>query len=55
MDEIKFEPIGSRKLTSVQKRDARIQRLKYWIRVLAAADIIYTTLAIVMIYQEIVR
>lgn len=49
MNEIKFNPIGRVYLTPSQKKDRTIKNLTFWVFVLGAADIIYTSIAIMML------
>ena len=44
MKEIKYIPIGQVHLTSRQKKDNVIKRLRFWVAALAVADILYTVL-----------
>lgn len=52
---IEFEPIVSQKDRPPAKKDRTIRRLKYWVSVLAAADIIYTIFAALVIWNEVFR
>lgn len=53
MQEIKYFPVGRVKLTPIQKKDAAIKRLKYWVAVLAATDILYTIFVGIIIYMAV--
>lgn len=55
MQEIKYFPVGWVKLTPMQKKDATIKRLKYWVAVLAIADAMYTVLMAAMLYGMVAR
>lgn len=48
---IKFEPVYSRRNYPETKKDKTIRELKYWVAVLATADIIYTILTVMVIYN----
>lgn len=50
-----FEPIGRLYLTPYQKKDKTIKNLRYWVVVLGAADIIYTILVALIIWNGWLR
>lgn len=55
MNEIKFNPIGRVYLTPSQKKDKAIKNLTFWVVVLGAADIIYTSIAIMMLINGVLK
>lgn len=53
---IEFEPIISRKdRQGWAGKDRLIRNLKYWVAVLATADIIYTIFAALVIWNEVLK
>lgn len=55
MNEIKFEPIGRVYLTPSQKKDKIIKNLTFWVIVLGTADIIYTSIVVMVILHGVIR
>lgn len=53
--EVVFEPMGRVNLTPSQKKDRIIKNLKWWVAVFATADIIYTVLAVMIIWNGWLR
>lgn len=51
MKELRFYPVGKAHPTKAQVREQYIKCLRRWVAVLAFADIIYTMLAIALIYE----
>lgn len=55
MREIEYLPVGKVHLTPSQKKDEIIKRLRYWVAVLAVADVLYTVFAGIVVYMAVVR
>lgn len=53
MQEIKFEPVGKAYLSTAQKRERYIKKLEYWVIVLGIADVLFTILTIVLLWEVI--
>lgn len=52
---IEFNPIISHKNHPAERKNRLIKKLKYWVAVLAAADIIYTIFAAMVIWNMAVK
>lgn len=55
MDELKYMPVGRTYLTTSQKKDKRIKDLTFWVIILGTADIIYTSIIVMMALQWVMR
>lgn len=53
MQEIKFEPVGKTYLSTAQKREQYIKKLEYWVIVLGIADVLFTILMIMLLWEVI--
>lgn len=55
MDELDYIPVGRTYLTMSQKKDKRIKDLTFWVIILGTADIIYTSIMVMMVLQWVMR
>lgn len=51
----KFRPVVRVYLSTDQKKGGTIKRLRYWVAVLAVADVLYTILVAAMLYGMVAR